>query len=223
MQVARETGGATAQVLRRIEKVERDLVDAAERVRIAEVAPRATARLITWLPLAGILVGQLLGIDIVGALGQPIGQWCLGIGALMLWLAGRWMKRITKSASDEFGAADVALPLDLMAVALSAGEFVSRARVQVRRLLAESGIELDPAVGQRFDELVSQALETGQSISAALQDAADEFREAALRERLAKIERVGVNLTLPLGLVALPAFALMTVVPSAIASLRAAS
>ena len=221
MQVARETGGATAQVLRRIEKVERDQADAAERVRIAEVAPRATARLMTWLPLAGILVGQLLGLDIIGGLRQPIGQWCLGLGAALLWLAGRWMRRITKKASDALGGSDVALPLDLMAVALSAGESVSRGRVHVLRLLADSGIEVEASVGQRFDELVSHALETGESIASSLQDAADEFRAAAVRRRMAKIERVGVQLTLPLGLVALPAFALIAVVPAAVATLRA--
>jgi len=54
----------------------------------------------------------------------------------------------------------------------------------------------------------------------ALHQAADDERAAALRQRLMQIELFGVRITLPLGLVALPAFALMTVVPAALASLR---
>ncbi|OXE36856.1 MAG: hypothetical protein CGW95_05125, partial [Phenylobacterium zucineum] len=90
--IARETGGATAEVNRRLEQVERDWFDAGERLRIAEVGPRATAKLMVWLPFGAVALSQLLGVDVLGVLRQPLGAASFALGLVLLWLARRWMR-----------------------------------------------------------------------------------------------------------------------------------
>lgn len=216
--VAHETGGASAAVLRRIEQVERDARDALERLRVAEVAPRATARLMLWLPFGAILAGQAIGIDIIAGLAQPLGAMCFGLGLSLLWFASGWMKRIVSGAARE--PSDRGLALELLSVALGSGESLTRAEVVARAEMQRAGFSIEEPVAEKLREIVEQGRESGESVVGLLRETADEFRAEALRERLASIERASVKLTLPLGLVALPAFALMTVVPSAIASFR---
>ena len=219
--VSRETGGATNSALKRLAQLEHQRLDAAERIRIAEIAPKATSRLMLWLPIGAVLAGQAIGIDVFAGLTQPLGSVSFALGLLLLWVAKRWMNRITKSAHK--ANTDAALPLDLLAIALGSGEPVNRALAEVNRELDEAGWVKDALVTARLDELVEHARETGESMREVLREEADEFRAIELRARLAEIEKTTVRLTLPLGLVALPAFALMSVVPAAIASLRASA
>jgi tight adherence protein B len=73
----------------------------ARRHRDAALAgPRATAAVLTWLPLAGIGLGLLTGSNAPATLlGTSAGRACLVVGA-GLWAAGRWwMSRLLAHAS----------------------------------------------------------------------------------------------------------------------------
>jgi len=149
--IARETGGATAEVNRRLERVERDWSDARERLRIAEVGPRATAKLMLWLPFGAVALSQLLGVDVLGALHQTLGAASFAAGLGLLWLARRWMRSMIGSASGALP--DSALPFELMAVALSSGESVARALNLVESQLTAAEWPTDPDVGARLHGL----------------------------------------------------------------------
>lgn len=66
-EIATTVGAPLAEVLRIIAETVRDAASAADDVRIALAEPAGTARLLLWMPLAGLLLGFALGFDTVGS------------------------------------------------------------------------------------------------------------------------------------------------------------
>lgn len=86
-----ETSGApvAAVLLRLADRLEAE-EDAAAMRETALAGPRATVRLLTWLPFVGLGLGMLMGVNPVGMLlGTPVGWACLGAGIALL-IVGRW-------------------------------------------------------------------------------------------------------------------------------------
>ncbi|WP_082492842.1 hypothetical protein [Arthrobacter sp. Leaf69] len=97
--VAEATGCPLADVLTRF-AAQLEAEDDAEAARQTALAgPRATVRLLTWLPFLGLGLGLLLGVDPVEVLlGTPWGVAALAAG-LALTVAGRfWSARLVRSA-----------------------------------------------------------------------------------------------------------------------------
>jgi tight adherence protein B len=67
---------------------------------VALAAPRATATVMGLLPVAGVALGLLLGVNPPAVLLlTPVGRVCLAVG-LGLWAAGRWWThRLVEAAS----------------------------------------------------------------------------------------------------------------------------
>lgn len=67
----------------------------------ALAGPRATGSVLAALPLAGIALGALIGVNVPGVLlGTPPG-WACTLGGGLLWLTGRaWSSRLVRSASE---------------------------------------------------------------------------------------------------------------------------
>lgn len=97
--VAEASGSPLAEVLTRFaaQLEAEDDADAARQTALA--GPRATVRLLTWLPLLGLGLGVLLGVDPVAVLsGTPLGLAALAAG-LTLTAAGRiWSSRLVRTA-----------------------------------------------------------------------------------------------------------------------------
>jgi len=72
----------------------------AEERDVALAGPRATASVLAALPLAGVALGALIGVNVLAVLlGTPLGWACTACGGL-LWSAGRaWSSRLVRSAS----------------------------------------------------------------------------------------------------------------------------
>ena len=97
--VAEATGCPLADVLTRF-AAQLEAEDDAEAARQTALAgPRATVRLLTWLPFLGLGLGLLLGVDPVEVLlGTPWGVAALAAG-LALTVAGRfWSARLVRAA-----------------------------------------------------------------------------------------------------------------------------
>ena len=97
--VAEATGCPLADVLTRF-AAQLEAEDDAEAARQTALAgPRATVRLLTWLPFLGLGLGVLLGVDPVSVLlGTPLGVAALAMG-LALTAAGRiWSARLVRRA-----------------------------------------------------------------------------------------------------------------------------
>ena len=97
--VAEASGCPLAEVLTRF-AAQLEAEDDAEAARQTALAgPRATVRLLTWLPFLGLGLGVLLGVDPVAVLlGTPPGAAALAAG-LALTAAGRiWSSRLVRAA-----------------------------------------------------------------------------------------------------------------------------
>jgi tight adherence protein B len=76
--------------------------DDAEAARETALAgPRATVRLLTWLPLSGLALGLLLGVDPVATLlGNPWGLAALAAGAALTAVGRLWSSRLVRAAAE---------------------------------------------------------------------------------------------------------------------------
>lgn len=70
----------------------RDALDADRERRIAMAGPRATVRVLSWLPLIGMGLGLLIGVRPLDLVSGLPGQLSIG-GGLVLYLLGRWWMR----------------------------------------------------------------------------------------------------------------------------------
>ncbi|WP_019855852.1 type II secretion system F family protein [Actinopolyspora mortivallis] len=80
-------------------------LDAEQRARLAReveaklAGPRATATVLTGLPVLGLLLGQASGADPLGVLAtDPVGQLLLLVGAVLLCAGVLWIRRLTETA-----------------------------------------------------------------------------------------------------------------------------
>jgi tight adherence protein B len=76
--------------------------DDAEAARQTALAgPRATVRLLTWLPLSGLGLGLLLGVDPVATLlGNPWGLAALAAGVALTAVGRWWSPRLVRAAAE---------------------------------------------------------------------------------------------------------------------------
>ena len=76
--------------------------DDAEAARQTALAgPRATVRLLTWLPLSGLALGLLLGVDPVATLlGNPWGLAASAAGAALTTVGRLWSSRLVRAAAE---------------------------------------------------------------------------------------------------------------------------
>lgn len=98
--IAEASGCPLAEVLTRF-AAQLEAEDDAEAARQTALAgPRATVRLLTWLPFLGLALGVLLGVDPVRVLlGSPFGMAALAAGGA-LTAAGRiWSARLVRAAA----------------------------------------------------------------------------------------------------------------------------
>ncbi len=101
IETAEASGSPLAGVLDRVAaQLEAD-ADAAAARAVALAGPRATAQVLSVLPLAGLGLGMLMGADPLGVLlSTPLGSLCLAVGGA-LTVAGRsWSARLVRSASE---------------------------------------------------------------------------------------------------------------------------
>lgn len=215
--VAVDAGAPVAAVLSRLAEALRERAAVLRSVDVALAGPKATARLVTALPLVGIGFGIAVGLDPIGALlGSPIGIVALVMGLGLGVAAWLWSRRIVAAAGR--GSPTAGLALELVGVALSGGVGIERARALVERAMRERG--LASVDGAALDETLALAEAAGVPARALL---AAEAQAARLRERLAgetRAARAAVHLVIPLGVCVLPAFGLLAVVPLVLSMLQ---
>lgn len=195
-------GGPIAPTLDRYATVLRGREKTLEELGVAAAGPRASARLVTSLPVLVLLGGAISGIPVLRTLTS---SWLvaisLAIGLGLFWLGNLWTKKILASAEPTPG--DPGFTSELLAIAISAG------------MPTRQAIELLGAP----EESVA-FLETGVAAASLLTDKADELRfQQSVNDRK-RIQRASVKILWPLGVTVLPAFVLVAIVPLGIAMLQ---
>lgn len=207
--VATESGAPLAPTLARFAGVLRSLAQARRNVEVALAGPLATSRIVLALPAIGLLFGMLLGFDALRILvTTPTGWACLVVGGLLVVGGVRWNRRLIRAA----GTLDATpgLGLELLAIAVSGGASLDRARELVDRALAEAGLA---ALGEAADSVLSFSRAAGVPAAALLHAEAEESRRAATADGERRAAELGTRLLLPLGVCILPAFIALGVAP----------
>ncbi len=206
-EIATIVGAPLAEVLGSLAESLQDAASAADDVRIALAEPAGTARLLLWLPFAGLLLGFALGFDTIGVLvTNPFGTACVIAGLVLVLLARWWTARMVRAAQPRPGTPG--MHADLVAVALSGGAGMPRAL----RLVEQSTAELidDPTTTQAVLDLSRSA---GVPAGSLLRASAARLRQEARVQGRIRAARLSSKLLLPLGACTLPAFLLLGVAP----------
>jgi tight adherence protein B len=206
-EVATTVGAPLAEVLRMIAETLRDAESAADDVRIALAEPAGTARLLLWMPFAGLLLGFALGFDTLGVIvGNPLGGCCVVAGLLLVLAARSWTGRLLQRARPVPGTPG--MQAELVAVALAGGASIERAL----KLVAESsasGADEQDRIRTVLDLSSAAGVPAGELLRAS---AAQERHSARVQGRL-RAAKLSTRLLLPLGVCTLPAFLLLGVAP----------
>ena len=205
--VASAVGAPLADCLRSIAAALRDACEAQDDVRIALAEPAGTAKLMTWLPLAGLLLGFALGFDVLAVLfTNPLGIACLIAGIVLLVLARMWTRRLVRAAQPPPGTPG--MHAELTAIALSGGASIERAE----RLVAEAPGGPRPGA-EATSAVLALSRDAGVPGVELLRATAAQERQSARTEGRLRAARLGSRLLIPLGVCTLPAFLCLGVAP----------
>lgn len=201
-------GSAPAESLERLAEVEVAQARAVAELEVAASGPRASAKLVTMLPILVLLGAQILGMRVLNAL-NVLTLGSIGLGALLLVAGRRWSSKILAQAQPTVG--DPGAALDAFASAMNAG---------LAQSLAIKEVEDSFGPQPEISSLLREAAETGLAVSRLAKAQADRLRLDWRVKSEKRIHEAGIRLMWPLGLAVLPAFVLVAVVPLAVAMLR---
>lgn len=206
-EIATTVGAPLAAVLRMIAETLRDAGAAADDVRIALAEPAGTARLLLWMPFAGLLLGLALGFDTVGVVVRnPLAAGCVIAGLLLVGAARLWTNRLLRKARPRPGTPG--MTAELVAVALAGGASIERAL----RLVADSGAARHGG-DERIRTVLDLSLAAGVPAAELLRASAAQERHDARIQGRVRASRLSTQLLIPLGVCTLPAFLLLGVAP----------
>ncbi|TAM69248.1 MAG: hypothetical protein EPN48_07605 [Microbacteriaceae bacterium] len=208
--VATESGAPVAQCLRQLASAFQALGQTQRDLRVALAGPAATAKLVTALPVVGVLFGLGLGFNTLQTLFTTApGLACLTAGVLMMVLGALWNRRMIRRATPR----DVTpgLTVDLTAMAMAGGGSIDRARGLVAEAARRYGIR--DAHERTIESVVGLSSRAGVPVAELLRGEADRVRREARTAGQQAAATLAVHLMLPLGVCVLPAFMLLGVAP----------
>ncbi|GAB2692722.1 type II secretion system F family protein [Thalassiella azotivora] len=98
-EVADRSGAPPAEVLERLAEALRRAEEVGGARDAALAGPRATARLLAWLPAGGLLVGELMGASPLAVLvGTPAGRLCALLGGVLTAAGAVWTRSLVRAA-----------------------------------------------------------------------------------------------------------------------------
>ena len=212
-------GGPVLLALNRIAEVFDGQQRNSREVKLAFSGPQATAKLVMWLPVLALMLGQAVGMNPIGAIfHSPLGALSVSLG-LGLIVAGRQWTRglLAKALPPEH---DLGAYLDCVLIGLQAGLPLSAAQAEAtQEYQAAFEHPPEPRNFERLENAAELSRSTGAAISQILIAEADSFREQQQYLVATRISKLGVQLMIPLGVAVLPAFILLSIVPIAISLL----
>lgn len=227
------SGVPLADVVEALARVESVTEEARLAQRIALAGPASSARVLTWLPAAGLALAAVVEPGTLTFLVTTGFGWTLLMAGAALWWAGRaWSGRMARAAAAEpprdlivwsallsactRSGLDVLSSLDAVAGATRQrlGEAVPRLRTGSPWDEAWAGC---PAALLPLATSLRPAWERGASPVAALEALAASELARRKADSLSAAATLGVRLTLPLSLCLLPAFIAVGVVPLVVA------
>ena len=201
--LCRSLGTSPVVALERLLSVARQSEEFNAELQAEWATPRATMRLVVWLPVGFIALAQLLGLPIFQAVSENLlAKVAVILGVLLLLFARYWSAKILAKAKPV--ETPHAEQIDLVAVALGAG------------LTFDKALDKVSAVSRVGELLVQERLlarTTGAPIAALALNRAERLRVLTQRQNRLRIREAAVTLMWPLGVAVLPSLILLLVVP----------
>jgi tight adherence protein B len=165
----------------------------------AQAVPKATRKLLLWLPVLTLLISQLAGLQTLQGLLQPLGIVAAAFAAGLIYLGARvsakMLRRLAKPTESE------ARELIALKICLSAGMGLHQIQGELPQLSAETLA------------LIQLSQRTGASLTGLLESEIAASNERVISNQLTQAKNLSVALLIPLSATALPAFLLLTIVP----------
>ena len=163
--------------------------------------PAATRQLLTWLPIIGLAVAQVIGLNPLSALGSTLGVLVFSFSIGLFVLGFVLSRRISNKLSASLPRTSLK-PLK-SAIKLQAGVPIGNIKLN--------------------HEVFKKALITGAPVAQILIQQYLHNQQLEFEKKRNLLARDSVKLLIPLGLTSLPAFVLITVFPLLISSFRMAN
>lgn len=211
---ALKTGAAPSAVFSSCARALNESAENTRQARVQLAGPQAATRLVMGLPALAILGGLLAGYNpLAFLLGTAFGWLVLGVAAGLIWLAHTWSHKLVAGAQSSGWANG--MPAEVIAMSISAGQSLSQAR-EWAQLVAQDFVP-DPESArsqmQQCEKFLALAQETGVAVSGLLRGLASLERLNSQAQSRIAVEKLSVQLMLPLGLCVLPAFIAVGVLP----------
>ena len=211
--VARRSGSAIGPALMALAESLNDVASTKREIAVALASPLATIRLVMVLPVVAVVSSLLSGVGEAHTVFlTPVGFGALAFGGAMMAVAWWWSKRLAEDAKPPESA--FSLELDLFAVACLGGALPEAARQTVESVMTD--YQLEPAPNEEVKTLQALSRRAGVPVIKLATAHATLLRRRMRTHAQEKVERLGVALVMPLGLLVLPAFVLIAVVPMAL-------
>ena len=211
-ELARVSGAPLGAALASLARGMRDQERTARHVEAELAGPQATLRLVGLLPLLALVGGALGGVDTLSFLFLTTpGLVSLGGGLLCLGLAWWWMRIMVSRVFQERNPPSPRT--DLFLIAVGGGLSPRRALLEVDRVM--EAFDLIIPVGDDLENLIALSMRAGVPLASLARAHLDHSRDVESTEATRAVGTLSVHLVLPLGLLVLPAFLLIAVVPLA--------
>jgi len=213
LQVAVQSGASVASEIDVVAELCYQRDSSLERIKVAYAGPKSSSRLVIWLPVLTMLIAQLSGFELLGAIiERPVLALSVLLGVALLVAAKIVSSKLiaratpTESYSGYF----------LMAVALASGGGANLNKAQ--KIAFESHTKIFREEPSKTEQLamaeIANLMETtGARVSDLLKSQARIMQRENLTANELRIEQLSVRLMLPLGLAVLPAFVCLAVIP----------
>jgi tight adherence protein B len=162
--------------------------------------PKATKRLLLWLPVLTLALTFLTGISSLDSLTNPVVIVAILLGSALLYLGHRISRRLLLTLNENFDVADLQKFAIAIACGLTTGQIANRFPDLLTSPKVARLVSLTNRTGAALSKLVSSEIENG--------------LQAQLSEKIAAARVLSVRLLIPLGLTTLPAFMLFTIPPT---------
>ena len=166
----------------------------------AMAMPKATKRLLLWLPVLTLALTFLTGISSLDSLTNPVVIVAILLGSALLYLGHRISRRLLLTLNENFDVADLQKFAIAIACGLTTGQIANRFPDLLTSPKVARLVSLTNRTGAALSKLVSSEIENG--------------LQAQLSEKIAAARVLSVRLLIPLGLTTLPAFMLFTIPPT---------
>lgn len=225
-------GAAPAEVLQVIARSIEAEIACDQQRRVAKAGPRASARVLGIFPLLGVCGAGLMGINVVDFFTSSLVGVCCLVAGIVLMLAGAGVMRLMLRRAEQASLVryDAALAMDLAAAALNSGASIPQVLHGLGHSLGVDALseaasrlltgepwwwvcqDLPVEFAQMMNVLEESWAGGAGAVESLLSGAMAQRRSLSVKLSEASA-RLGIRLLLPLGLLQLPAFIVLGVIP----------